>query len=216
MIWVIGGTKDSRDFIESFPYKKKLIVTVATEYGAKLLADIGNIDLKIGKMDKKEMDVFIQSKKIEKIVDISHPYAEEVSKNAMEISRKNNIVYFRYERENLDERIGKEYDNLDSLLEAIEKIEGNILSTLGSNSLERICGLKNKENIYFRILPKWDIIKKSEELGVLAKNIIAMQGPFTLDMNLAIIKQFDIKCIVSKKSGNIGGEREKIDRKSVV
>ncbi|MGL5427476.1 MAG: cobalt-precorrin-6A reductase, partial [Cetobacterium sp.] len=30
MIWVIGGTKDSRDFIESFSFKEKIILTTAT------------------------------------------------------------------------------------------------------------------------------------------------------------------------------------------
>ena len=38
MIWVIGGTKDSRDFLEKFvKYDKDIIVSTATEYGAKLI-----------------------------------------------------------------------------------------------------------------------------------------------------------------------------------
>ena len=34
MIWVIGGTKDSRDFLEKFASAdKNIIVSTATEYG---------------------------------------------------------------------------------------------------------------------------------------------------------------------------------------
>ena len=39
MDWIIGGTKDSRDFIESIlkQNKNNIIVTTATPYGKKLL-----------------------------------------------------------------------------------------------------------------------------------------------------------------------------------
>ena len=41
MIWVIGGTKDSRDFLEKFvKYNDDIIVSTATEYGAKLIENL--------------------------------------------------------------------------------------------------------------------------------------------------------------------------------
>ena len=41
MIWVIGGTKDSRDFLEKFiKYDNNIIVSTATEYGAKLIENL--------------------------------------------------------------------------------------------------------------------------------------------------------------------------------
>ena len=41
MIWVIGGTKDSRDFLEKFvKYDKDIIVSTATEYGVKLIENL--------------------------------------------------------------------------------------------------------------------------------------------------------------------------------
>ena len=41
MIWIIGGTKDSRDILEKLILntKKDIIVSTATEYGGKLLED---------------------------------------------------------------------------------------------------------------------------------------------------------------------------------
>ena len=91
MIWVIGGTKDSRDFLEKFvKYNDDIIVSTATEYGAKL---IENLPVKTSseKMDKEAMLKFVEDNKITKVVDTSHPYAFEVSKNAMEVAEEKNI-----------------------------------------------------------------------------------------------------------------------------
>ncbi|MBC2854812.1 precorrin-6A reductase [Cetobacterium somerae] len=212
MIWVIGGTKDSRDFIESFPFKENLVVTTATEYGGKLLENIEDIKVFCKRLDLEGMNKFIEENNIEKIIDLSHPYAEEVSRNAIESSKVKEIDYIRFERENLVSEDGViEFSELDIMIKYLEELEGNILVTLGSNNLHKFQNIKNKSNIYFRILPKWEMIKKAEDLGVLPKNIIAMQGPFSKELNVAMMRQLNIKYIVSKKGGNTGGEREKID-----
>lgn len=212
MIWVIGGTKDSRDFIESFPFKEKLVVTTATEYGGKLLENIEDIKVFCKRLDLEGMNKFIEENSINKIIDLSHPYAEEVSRNAIECSRVKEIDYIRFERENLVSEDGViEFSELEFMIKYLESLEGNILVTLGSNNLHKFENIKNKSNIYFRILPKWEMIKKAEDLGVLPKNIIAMQGPFSKELNIAMMRQLNIKYIVSKKGGNTGGEREKIE-----
>ena len=212
MIWVIGGTKDSRDFIESFPFKEKLVVTTATEYGGKLLENIEDIKVFCKRLDLEGMNKFIEENNINKIIDLSHPYAEEVSRNAIECSRVKEIDYIRFERENLVSEDGViEFSELEFMIKYLEELEGNILVTLGSNNLHKFENIKNKSNIYFRILPKWEMIKKAEDLGVLPKNIVAMQGPFSKELNVAMMRQLNIKYIVSKKGGNTGGEREKIE-----
>lgn len=212
MIWVIGGTKDSRDFIESFPFKEKLIVTTATEYGGKLLENVSEIRVLSKRMNLDEINEFVKLEKIKKIVDLSHPYAIEISKNAMEVALKYDLEYVRFERESLEEEQGVIYFNdISKMINYLEKLTGNILVTLGSNNLEKFKELLNLSNIYFRILPKWDMVKKAEENGILPKNIIAMQGPFSKELNIAMMKQLNIKYLVSKKGGNTGGEQEKID-----
>ena len=144
MIWVIGGTKDSRDFLEKFiKYDKDIIVSTATEYGAKL---IENLPIKTSseKMDKEAMFKFVEDNKITKVIDISHPYAFEVSKNAMEVAEEKNIEYFRFEREKIDilPKKYKNFENIESLIEYVENLEGNILVTLGSNNVPLFRGLK--------------------------------------------------------------------------
>lgn len=213
MIWVIGGTKDSRDFLEKIVNSTTdIVVTTATEYGGKLLE---NLPVKVvcKKLTYPMMLEFIESEKVDKIVDISHPYAVEVSQNALRASRKKNIEYFRFERGEISFLPKKysEFDNIEYLIDYIEGVEGNILVTLGSNNIPHFSHLKNLSTCYFRILPKWDMVKRCEDVGILPKNIIAMQGPFSKNMNKAMIEQYDIRYLVTKQAGDTGGEREKIE-----
>lgn len=213
MIWVIGGTKDSRDFLEKIVKSTTdIIVTTATEYGGKLLENLP-VKTLCKKLTYSMMIDFVKENSIDKIVDLSHPYAMEVSQNAIDISKELQIEYFRFEREEISFLPQKyiEFDNIESLVEYLEGVEGNILVTLGSNNIPHFSELKNLKNFYFRILPKWDMVKKCEDVGVLPKNIIAMQGPFSKNMNKAMIEQYDIKYLVTKQAGDTGGEREKIE-----
>ncbi|WP_410208865.1 precorrin-6A reductase [Fusobacterium sp.] len=213
MIWVIGGTKDSRDFLEKLIiYTKDVVVTTATEYGGKLLENLG-IKVVCKRLTPDMMLEFIEDEKIDKIVDLSHPYAVEVSSNALVAAKKKEIDYFRFERKEIPffpEKYTK-FTTIEELIRYIETLNGNILVTLGSNNIPHFSSIKNLKNCFFRILPKWDMVKRCEDNGILPKNIIAMQGPFSKNMNKAMIEQFDIKYLVTKQAGSTGGEKEKIE-----
>ena len=216
MDWIIGGTKDSREFIENILTKNLIndfLVSVTTEYGKKLL---NNYDIKIivQAMDIYQMKDFILKNNITRIFDFSHPYAKDVSLNAINISNQLKLKYFRFERENLlEDKTNKNYinfSNIDCLIEYISSLKENILITLGSNQIEKFTSLKNISNLYFRVLPTTISIEKLENIGILPKNIIGLQGPFSKDFNLAIYKNYNIKYLVTKESGNTGGELEKL------
>ena len=142
MIWVIGGTKDSRDFLEKFvKYNDDIIVSTATEYGAKL---IENLPVKTSseKMDKEAMLKFVEDNKITKVVDTSHPYAFEVSKNAMEVAEEKNIEYFRFEREEVD-ILPKKYKQYPEWNHITEVIENKWIKSIANLTL--LSGKKNIE-----------------------------------------------------------------------
>ena len=50
-----------------------------------------------------------------------------------------------------------------------------------------------------------------EKNGICGKQILALQGPFSVEMNEAILKQYHINCLVTKRSGKNGGYQEKIE-----
>ncbi|WP_371466794.1 precorrin-6A/cobalt-precorrin-6A reductase [Leptotrichia wadei] len=136
-------------------------------------------------------------------MDASHPYAQNISNivismvsylNERNIAEKK-IKYVRFERKILD--YGTEnvfqFKSLKELIAFLNKFENkNILSTLGSNSLVELRGIEEKNNLFIRILPTTVSIQNAEKLGYLPKNIIAMQGPFSKEMNVAILKNYKI------------------------
>lgn len=211
MIWIIGGTKDSRDFLEALlKHRQDLVVSTATSYGGKLLE---SLPLKIHSkaMKEEEMQSFVEEEGIDTIVDMTHPYAYEVSQNAMKIAKAKDCSYYRFERELLENLAEKHqlFRSVEAILSYLEKGEGKVFVTLGSNHLPKFKDFARKEDCYFRILSKWDMVKKAEEQGILPKQILAMQGPFSEEMNYVMMKDLGAKYLITKRSGDTGGEAEK-------
>ena len=156
---------------------------------------------------------FIEKYHIEKVIDLSHPYASIVTSTAIEAAKIKKIEYYRFERKEIHILPKKysEFENIEDLIGYVGKLDENILVTLGSNNIPSFKDLENLSKFYFRILPKWDMVKRCEDNNILPKNIIAMQGPFCKNMNKGMIEQYNIKYLITKKAGTTGGELEKIE-----
>lgn len=213
MIWIVGGTSDTRVLLDKLSEKlglDNIIVSVTTEYGKKLLADYKvRISEKI--LDKKEILDFIMENDINKIIDTSHPYAENISANILELIKNQNIEYFRYERKKTEISLGKEFETLESMVEYINVNlkDKNIISTLGTKSLEGLSKIKNNK-VYVRFLPTAKSIETAEKYGFLPKQILAIQGPFSENMEKEFLKFYGITHLLTKDSGEAGGTNEKL------
>ena len=101
---------------------------------------------------------------------------------------------------------------MEEAVDYLSNTEGNILTTTGSKELSKMLSLPNyKERVYARILSNPEMVKDSFELGFQGKHLICMQGPFSEEMNTAMIHQFDIRYVLTKNSGKVGGFIEKVN-----
>ncbi|TYQ18070.1 UNVERIFIED_CONTAM: precorrin-6A/cobalt-precorrin-6A reductase [Acetivibrio alkalicellulosi] len=212
---VIAGTLDSRIIISQLlNISVPVIATVATDYGADVLKEYENIDIKKGKLVLEEMCCLIKRTCANCVVDTSHPYAKDVSINAMGACKKSGIQYVRYERQsskiNYDKIIN--VDDYKEAAIAANKTHGNILLTTGSNNIEVFTKniLDFKSRLFVRVLPESSVISKCEKLGLLPQNIIAIKGPFSCKMNTEMAKHCNARVVVTKDSGEVGGTLEKI------
>ncbi|MDQ2086952.1 cobalt-precorrin-6A reductase [Herbivorax sp. ANBcel31] len=214
-IIVISGTLDSRTIInELLKLNTSVTATVTTDYGADILKEYKKLEIVKGKMGLEEMECLIENTDATSVVDASHPYAKKVSTNAIKVCQKLGVPYVRYERESLKFK----YDKIiyvDDYKEASikgDKIQGNILLTVGSNNIEVF--VNNTENfkdrLFARVLPDSSVISKCEVLELTAQNIFAVKGPFSLEMNMEMIKHCNAKVVVTKDSGEVGGTLEKV------
>lgn len=212
MILVLSGTRDGRAIINRLVKENhRVIGTTATEYGGELIDSHRNLLVISKPLDRHKMEEVIEKNKVRLIIDATHPYAKEVSKNAIESSKKMAISYIRYEREQGSYKNIIKTPSFHGAVEILREKGGNILLTIGSNNLAEFSQGLDIERLFIRVLPIPSVMKRCEELGFLPKQIIAIQGPFSKELNSAILKDYDIKLMVTKDSGDIGGTREKIE-----
>lgn len=214
MILVLGGTIDSRHLYEKLKNENKsFMFTTATEYG-KSLIDLNDKKILSERLSKEELLHLIKEEKIRVVIDTTHPYAYIISKNAMEACEEMKINYVRFERKKEDINkfeniIIKAKDYKDAAKKA-SKLEGNIILTTGSKTLDIFVEEINLQRIYPRVLPTSSMIKRCEDLGFKPYQIIGMQGPFSTEMNKDLIDKYEIKVLVTKDSGKVGGLMEKL------
>lgn len=55
------------------------------------------------------------------------------------------------------------------------------------------------------------VVEQCIALGFQGKHLICMQGPFTVELNQAILKQINANYMVTKDSGSNGGLDEKLE-----
>lgn len=216
MILVLGGTSDSLEICdrinnyENLPY----ILSVTTSYGEDLARKHAK-NVITGKLAKQDMIDFIEQNNINKIIDATHPYAIEVSKNAIQCANELGIEYIRYERKSLIDSINYENKYIVNSIEDACKIARekghNIFIGTGSKNLPQIVDLIPDRNLIVRVLPTSDVISSCENLGLNADNIIAMKGPFSQSINEEFYKHYDVDIVVTKESGTAGGFLEKVN-----
>lgn len=105
----------------------------------------------------------------------------------------------------------KYFQNTAACVEALKKTEGTIFLTTGSKELSAFCREKTiRKRLVVRVLPGMESLQECVRNGLEGRQIIAMQGPFSKEMNLAMIRQYQASVLVTKESGKTGGEDTKL------
>ena len=215
-ILIFAGTTEGRELSEYLAVAGIAhTICVATEYGEIVLKEHPLAKVHKGRMNQEEMKSYIEAVGYEAVVDATHPYAEVVTQNIRNAMQDMDILYLRLKRENdvtsTYEKIQYFKDSV-SCAKALKKTDGNILLTTGSKELPVFTQfISNKERLYVRVLPGIESLQLCMDCGIAGKQILALQGPFTTQMNEAMLRQYQIKCLVTKESGNAGGYQEKLD-----
>ena len=208
MIWIIGGTSEARELIDRLADLDNNIVTVATEAGIEFT----NTDrLFVGRLNKKEMIEFVKNHNICMIVDLSHPYANMVSENAKQASEELGIKYLRYIRKKVATEYGDIYlHSYEECYEYIANLSGTIFFTTGSKNIGDFEKIKGNNRFIYRVLPALESIEICREHSLKLKDIIAILGPFSVDYNMIMFREYGVDYVIMKDSGEEGGTLNKI------
>ena len=213
-IFLIAGTEDGRK-LAKFLFGKGFEVTasVVSDYGRKLLETCAGVKINDRPLNRDELEKILRAEKFNALVDASHPYAKNVSANAIDAAQAAQIIYVRYERAEINFDYEKIF-HVESYEEAAlraARLGKNIYLTTGSRSLEIFVGLLKDCNLIVRILPTAEVLNQCENFGLTPKQIVAMQGPFSTELNVELFRHAGAEVIVTKNSGQIGGADTKLE-----
>ncbi len=200
---LFGGTYEGHK-IADFLVREKIshAVCVATEYGASLLQ---GANVRTGRMTEDEMRVFFREENARIVVDATHPYASEVTRN---IKAACECRYIRVLRGD-DAKTGTRFKNTADAVRYLEKRRGNVFITTGAKEISEFSPIR--ERSYARVLPSEESLALCRAAGFGMSRVICMQGPFSKELNAAILREYDIKFLVTKSAGKNGGFKEKAD-----
>ena len=215
-ILIFAGTTESRELSDCLVGAGIAhTLCVATEYGEIVLKENSLVKVHKGRMNQEEMKRYIETGNFGAVVDATHPYAEVVTQNIKNGMQDMDIPYLRLKRES---NVTSSYEKIQyfkdsvSCARALEKTDGNILLTTGSKELSVFVKfIDKKERLYARVLPGIESLQLCMDCGIAGRQILALQGPFSTQMNEAMLRQYQIKWLVTKASGNAGGYQEKLD-----
>jgi cobalt-factor III methyltransferase len=214
LLWLFSGTSDGNQIAKDLIAKNCCLkVFVATEYGRNVAAQ--TLPLEMIQAGRLTVDDIFESGRIdvpEKVIDATHPFAMEVSKNLMEFCRVRKIPYIRFERpeESIEGDNVYFVENVEQAAEKAKTIGKQILLTLGSKNIDPFLCEEFRGRISIRMLPDPQLIQDLLSKGVSPDRIIAIQGPFSISSNKALMVDRSIDCLVTKSSGKEGGVKDKI------
>lgn len=212
-VLVFAGTTEGRELAELLADSNiKCSVCVATDYALELMND-KRLDVHCGRLTEEEMEVLMRDGKFDVVVDATHPYAQIVSQNVRQAADKESISLIRLRRSTESAEEGfvsfKTHEECSTWLSFQT---GNILLTTGSKDLGSYAKNETiKNHLFVRVLPGEESIRLCTANGITGRQIIAMQGPFSAQMNECILREYSIDWMVTKISGHAGGFEEKVE-----
>jgi len=215
MILVLAGTRDGRELAAHLARQGwPVSVAVVSEYGRKLAARDG-LPVHTGSRDTAGLVALLRAEGARAVVDASHPYAAAVSRNAQTACEALGLPYLRFERPPAPL---PEYDRL--FLAADAAGAARLAAGLGkvvflATGSRTLAAFKNEPllagcRLIARVLPEPEVIAACRRLGFAPADIVAMQGPFSHQLNVALFREYGADVIVTKNSGLVGGTASKM------
>ena len=173
-------------------------------------------------MDQEQIEGFLKEKDIRLVIDATHPFAITATENIRAACGRTGVRYVRCLREearNPGTYVSAEGSGemivVDSVRQAVDYLkttQGNILIATGSKELRLYTEIDGyQDRCFARVLSTPEAVEESAKQGFQGRHLIAMQGPFSREMNLALLRYADAAYFVTKESGKAGGFEEKLE-----
>lgn len=222
-VLIFAGTVEGRQIAEYLASEKvSVLVSVATAYGQQILEESfclqsnpkSCIQITQGRLEQEDMEALMCQEGCELVIDATHPYAAVVSEHIQKACLKTGTPRIRLLRESETEWSSDcvLVSSAEEAVQYLKQTSGTVLLTTGSKELAIYTQLPAfDKRLYPRFLPTPGAIEAALSLGYQPQNLICMQGPFSVEMNVAMLQQIQACWMVTKESGKAGGFVQKLE-----
>ena len=163
---------------------------VATDYGTRSLVEDENLTVRAARLTGEEMRSLFAEEKPELVIDATHPYAAVVTENIRDACQDAPEKYVRVLRREGEHASDAVYvADTKAAVEFLKGTTGNVLLTTGSKELKAYTEVPDHESrLYARVLSLPGVMTDCARLGFEGKHLIGMQGPFSRELNEAMLR----------------------------
>jgi precorrin-6A/cobalt-precorrin-6A reductase len=139
---------------------------------------------------------FIREQGVELLLDLTHPYAAQISTNAARAAELSGIACWALRRPGWQAGAGDDWREVDDWAELVAALQDfqRPLFTLGREPLEHLHEIPLHQHWTVRCLTAQDAVPRAE--------IIGARGPFDLHGERALFARIDCDVLISKNSGS--------------
>ena len=211
-ICVFGGTTEGRELVEFLNTQPcRITACVATDYGQALLPESDRLTVSARRLPVGEIAGLLRQERFDLVIDATHPYAASISASIRKACLETGTETWRLLRgASAAPEDAVFVENTEKAVELLCKTEGNVLLTTGSKELAHYAALPGfAERCWARVLPLPASLEACRAAGLPPAHILAMQGPFSEELNAALLRSTGARWLVTKDGGAAGGFAEK-------
>jgi precorrin-6A/cobalt-precorrin-6A reductase len=211
MILLLSGTSEGRLLgarlrAAGLPF----VASVTTPEARALFTSIDPVpEVLVTRFSHGSLEALLRERQVGAILDATHPFAQRISENAMQVAVALNLPYVRYERPASDRSAASAgvimVPDIDAAVRVCLVRGTRILLTTGTKTLPAFREVLARKLVMARILPTVASLTQALQAGLAPAQILAMRGPFSQALESALLREYAIDLLVTKDSGAAGG-----------
>jgi precorrin-6A/cobalt-precorrin-6A reductase len=215
VILLLGGTSETGTIAAALAAAGvRVLVSTATGLDCSV-RETGLIAVRRGVLDEAGLCALILERGARAVVDATHPYAAQITRNAQAAAARAGVPYLRFLRPPSATGGGEVVVVRDHEAAARRAMVCGrpVLLTIGTRNLAPY--LREAQaaavTVIARVLPTQESLQACQRAGLASRAIIPDRGPFTVEQNVAAIKRHGIGVLVTKDGGDAGGVPAKLE-----
>ena len=194
-VLLLGGTAEARRLAEALTAEGVEVLSSLAGRTADPLLPPGEV--RIGGFGGAEgLAQWLRGHPVRAVVDATHPFATAITLHAVRAAAETGTPLLRLQRPGWRERPGDDWRWVDSLEEAAEAVAGfaHVFLTTGRMGLGAFAGLTQEVLVRSVDPPEPPLPPRT--------TVVLERGPFTVDDELALMREHGVDVVVTKDSGS--------------